>query len=318
MDQLALSPENVALPEPIYKKRVEGPWGRFFTGFRKRKKSKKVPPTEPEAAPEILAYRASVARLAAHFPNFGNVAATKARHDWSPTIVLYDRIDSTQSLLRHEPWKGRGTAPAYQEFYKAMRNIPDNCLQRTILVEDLTPSLIDLLGATFHIPPHVFEEHLHHSGYKTTSEKQDKPDSWYPHSSAQDYSSITWYRPVLPLVPITSRFRSKLIKNQKPTIRCMFDGCRRHDLHLRTLSNIWRPYLELCPEPGVYYKNSQQTEYPVAWKERVSIVTQDIVSPSQIPVLCQKCLEVYIIPIHSEHSNIPHMSHRRSIYLIPL
>ncbi|KAF2714789.1 hypothetical protein K504DRAFT_10796 [Pleomassaria siparia CBS 279.74] len=151
---------------------------------------------------------------------------------------------------------------------------PKDCVQRTILIEDLTPSLIDLLGATFMIPPHVFEEHLDRSGYRMVPEDRDIPVTWHARSSTQGYSSITWYRPVLPLIPINPRFRNRLISNRIPTVRCFFRDCGRHDLRLRTLGNIWRRPLDICPEPGIHYKNSS-TEYPVAWEERVTMWTQD-------------------------------------------
>jgi hypothetical protein len=282
LEQLMLRPENIALPKPVTKKKPpeQSAFMRWVTGgpsSTSKKKSKKVlAPPPPPVAPEVLAYRDNVNQLASHFSNFRNIADARTRHGWSPRIVFYDRVESAQSQVprRHEPWKSRAFAPPYQEFYSTLRKVSDDCVQRMILVEDLTPSLIDLLGATFQIPPHVFEEHLDRSGYRTVLENRDNAAAWYPRSSAQGYSSITWYRPVLPLIPITSRFRAKLITNRKPTVRCIFDGCGHHNIRLGTLANIWRRHLELCPEPGVYHKDSQ-TEYPVGWEERATIWTRD-------------------------------------------
>ncbi|KAF3041042.1 hypothetical protein E8E11_006437 [Didymella keratinophila] len=117
----------------------------------------------PEAAPETEDYRAFIEELASHFPTFQNVATVEARHDWSSRIVFYDcPRDLEGSIRKHEPWplEDDGEIPSFAEFKGILTGIPDECTQRLILIEDLTPALIDLLGATFQIPPHVFEEHL--------------------------------------------------------------------------------------------------------------------------------------------------------------
>ncbi|KAF1847936.1 uncharacterized protein K460DRAFT_403252 [Cucurbitaria berberidis CBS 394.84] len=304
LEQLMLQPENVALPKRKKKQAKDtdfGDWGLVASkakdkhvddwGFgawgatsksKTRKKGKKIekqmPPLPPPIAPEVEAYRANVNRLATNFSHFENVAAGKTRHHWSPRIVVHNRVEPAhpEVIAIQEPWKERQSAPHYQEFYDTLRNVPVGCVQRTILVEDLTPSLIDLLGASFQIPPHVFEEHLEGGGYRTTPENRDNANTWHTRSSAQGYSSITWYRPVLPLFPITSRFRARLVRDRKPSLRCVYDGCeRRHDIRLQTTANIWRRSLELCPEPGVYHKGSE-TEFPVGWEERATIWTRDI------------------------------------------
>ena len=309
LEQLMLQPDNIALP-PFKKKQshridlgdlgeaiisktkakqsrqtdsgVPG-WGFGTTGKSKKKtKGKKTVVPPPARFPEMEAYRANVNRLNVNFSHFQNVANEGARHRWSSRIVLHDHVEPAQFKAPYEPWKDHIFPPNYPEFYKTLRNIPDNCVQRVILVEDISPALIDLLGACFEIPPHVFEEHLDESGYRTTRENRQRATAWHSRSSAQGYSSITWYRPVLPLIPMTSRFRTKLVRNVKPSVRCPYDGCQlqerdqsRHYVRLETTGNIWRRTLELCPEPGVYHKGSK-TEFPVGWEERATIWTRDI------------------------------------------
>jgi hypothetical protein len=143
-------------------------------------------------------------------------------------------------------------------------------------VEDLNLSLIDLLGANFHIPPHVFEQHLDRSGYATVPRNNRNTAAWQTRSPIKGYTSITWYRPVIPLIPITSRFRTQLIANQGPTVRSNFAECKaiNHELHLCTLTNIWRRHLNLSPEPGVHFKDSR-SEYPVGCEERATVWNHD-------------------------------------------
>lgn len=250
---------------------------------KKPQKSRTPIPRSPDPpstiAPETRDYRASIEELASHFPTFKNVATTGTRHDWSSRIVLYDLTENAQdeSINKYEPWpwEDNPDLPHFDEFYNTLRTIPDDCTQRLVLVEDLSPALIDLLGVTFQIPPHVFEEHLERSGYTGVVDDRDDAAAWHTRPSAHGYSSITWYRPVLPLVPVTPRFHSKIIGEEAlPRVQCPIVGCKKHDLWLASTANIWRHQLDLCTDPGLYYKNSQ-TRYPVGWEERATVWTQN-------------------------------------------
>lgn len=238
-----------------------------------------APPASQVTADDFDAYLSNANRLATNFPSFENVAAHTTRHAWSSRIVLHDRIEGIdeEETQRKEPWPSDtyASAPNFEDFYRQIRKVPDNCKQRIIIVEDLSPSLIGLLGATFQIPPHVFQEHLEGSGYRVALDQPIKSKAWQTLSSAQGYASITWYRPVLPLIPMNAKLRARLLLNTSPSIRCIFEGCQRHNIRLGTTANIWRRNLELCAEPGTYHKGSN-TEYPVGWEERATIFTTDI------------------------------------------
>jgi hypothetical protein len=103
-------------------------------------------------------------------------------------------------------------------------------------------------------------------------EETNRETTWHTRSSAQGFSSITWYRPVRPIIPMTVALRKKLIRDETPTLRCPFDGCRPHNLSIGTLSNIWRRNLKLRPEPEIHQKNGY---YPVGWEERATIWSRD-------------------------------------------
>lgn len=288
-DRLELRPEDIPLPprKPKTKKKnafLTWAEGRPAASSSKKKETTKqkqanVPPVDAE----LRNYRKNINRLAEHFPNFQNVAAAGAdtRHEWKSRIIVHDRIltDDPQPSSRQEPFAGRSTAPTFSEFRKKLRDITDDCIQRVLLIEDLSPKLIDFLGATFDIAPHVFEEHLDRSGYrKVGTEDEAGTSTWNARSNTLGYSSVAsvkWYRPVLPLIPMSSRFRTRLIRDRRPQVYCPFDGCQRHTLPLAASENIWRNFLELCPEPGVYHKGSR-TEYPVGWEERVTVWKRDI------------------------------------------
>lgn len=291
---LRLQPENVPLPSDgeeglsLDSDSSSDATTPKFRGFPKPKR-KKRPSTKVESATptpslalslgdDVEIYRGNVARLAAHFPGFENVAASDTRHIWSSRIVLHDKLEGPDGGTRRlEPWSDVFTSPPeYEEFFRVIRDVPENCRQRIILVEDLSPSLVGLLGATFQIPPHVFKEHLEGSGYRRATENHEESKAWQTRSSAQGYASITWYRPVLPLVPMNAKLRARLLLNTRPAIQCIFEGCKmRHNVRLGTMANIWRRNLRLCSEPGDYHKGSKM-EFPVGWEERATIFTKDI------------------------------------------
>ncbi|KAF2852096.1 hypothetical protein T440DRAFT_517046 [Plenodomus tracheiphilus IPT5] len=290
-----LRPEDVALPSASIRddSTVSGEYGRSNSGsdaVRSRDTSEERsresiiwqaptrPPPPHREASEVDDYREYVDQLATSLPNFSNVATTTVRHPWSSRIVLHDRIRSSslEVTKRLEPWAGPDAMPSYEEIKQTLKDVPNECVQRVIIVEDLAPMLIQSLGAIFQIPAHVFEEHLKDSGYQPVRDSWSTTATWDAQSSAQGFFSMTWYRAVMPIVPITSRNRTKLITNQVVSMSCVDDDCgKQHNISVKTAKNVWRHSLDLCPEPGVYHKGSR-TEYPVGWEERATIWSRKI------------------------------------------
>ena len=65
---------------------------------------------------------------------------------------------------------------------------------RLVIVEDLGPSMIDLLGATFDLSPEFFEEHLHRSRYGGSLSHGSSPSTWRTSNLQKDYVSFAWFR----------------------------------------------------------------------------------------------------------------------------
>ncbi|PSN65955.1 hypothetical protein BS50DRAFT_401893 [Corynespora cassiicola Philippines] len=281
LEQLSLNPHEIPLPQPTSQKKRPRRSATMQPALVKRKPKKAPSPPQPEGSPETNAYRAYIRD---HFDrnddsplHLINTACTETRQLWGSRVVFYDHlmIPQSQPPMRQEPWKNHHFPPSYDEFYTEMRGVPEGCVQRVILVEDMTPSLIDLLGATFQISPHVFEEHLHGSGYGNQQERRLDSDAWYNSHYSHECSSFTWYRPVIPLIPMPPRSRIKLVTNRKLVVPCVIKGCKRHKLNLSLVPNIWRRHLELCPDPGVNYKGSE-AEYPIGWEQKATIWTRDL------------------------------------------
>ena len=66
---------------------------------------------------------------------------------------------------------------------------------RLVVVEDLGPSLINLLGATFDLSPEFFEEHLYRSDYRGYRASETSPSIWTTSNLQKNYVSLAWSRP---------------------------------------------------------------------------------------------------------------------------
>ncbi|KAF2995702.1 hypothetical protein E8E13_003855 [Curvularia kusanoi] len=269
--------------EPLRKRTSS--WKKYLVpaAFKARRRRTRTSSPPPRRAPtpkptfaDVEAYRSSVKELAPRFKTFENVALRDTRHAGGCRIVYYDLLYGQEDSepMRREVVEHRNLQPSYPKFRSQLRGVTDDCLQRIILVEDLSPLLINMLGATFQIPPHVFEQHLDRSGYSKKIESRDNKVAWQARSSAQGYSSITWYRPVLPLIPLTTRIRENLLSGQRTKVRCPVEACDDDDHYISTVANIWRNRLDLCPDPGLYHKQSK-TEYPVGWEEKATTWIHD-------------------------------------------
>ena len=66
---------------------------------------------------------------------------------------------------------------------------------RLVIVEDLGPSLINVLGATFDLSPEFFEEHLYRSDYRGYRASETSPSTWTTSNLQKNYVSLAWSRP---------------------------------------------------------------------------------------------------------------------------
>jgi len=259
-----LQPENVPLPDEAASEPTTQPKGHPKP---QRKKPKQTPGAAP---PPLRAYRADIDLLNERISNLPNASSKNVRHNWPIRIVYYDSFKDHPTPVRAEPWQESDEPPPFSEFYNTLRNIRSGCVQRLILIEDVSPSLIDLLGATFQVPPYLFEHHLANSGFGMTLDDQETSINWITKALTREYTSITWYRPALPHFRLSRKVHDRLIMNQKPKVPCSDKSHSGHDIRIYTLSNILRRTLQLWPEPTITSEVSQD-EYPIGWEERATI-----------------------------------------------
>jgi hypothetical protein len=128
----------------------------------------------------------------------------------------------------HENWDLPETGPSFDssawasgrisEQFRALANITDTTTAgRVILVEDLSPTLIDALGDTFNLPADAFAEHLNQSGYSWDSYSHEPPTKWNNASISKSHVSLRWFRPVRQEKVVTG-----WLKNQEVFLKTRF------------------------------------------------------------------------------------------------
>lgn len=149
---------------------------------------------------------------------------------------------------------------------------------RLILVEDLSPDLISLLGQTFHLNPEFFEEHLINSGWSDGLYGDPEPTTWNTRRIDRNYTSIRWYRPIKPLKPslvtaLSMVHRSELMNDAgfMSEWRKEHGGARRRT-SWKSMVNIMRSDWDLSPKAST---NSAVTGSR-AWLEKMSICTAEL------------------------------------------
>jgi hypothetical protein len=69
-------------------------------------------------------------------------------------------------------------------------------LNRIIMVEDLSPAVIEGLSSAFSITLEMFAEHLNKSLYGSSTYEDPEPSAWNFRSEKKSYVSLRWFRPI--------------------------------------------------------------------------------------------------------------------------
>jgi len=177
---------------------------------------------------------------------------------------------------------------------KVLGNDIEQVRCRIALVEDLSPELIDSLGAVFAINPEFFEEHLNSSQYNISGNLPVNRPSFQQATHDFQHISIRWWRPLYRKSfrqnkPISSpviwrslmktgfnmrrlKSRSTHIDNTSTTVH------RRNILHEHTLrpnTNIFRQEWNLSPVHREETR-SDVNRTAVGWEERLTVHCQVI------------------------------------------
>lgn len=140
-------------------------------------------------------YSEEIQRLRKYMPHLNNVTkASRAHH--RATFKCLDF--SGGCLVSNEP---RELAPATfkteTDFIQSLTgNIPSEVDHRLLLVDDLSDTLLSVLGNCLHITPEAFEEHLLNSGWHIHAYNDVETDLWTTRNLTKNYASMRWFRPI--------------------------------------------------------------------------------------------------------------------------
>ena len=231
------------------------------------------------AAPRSLVYMNYLDQICKHLPHLTNIRSA-SRRDYT-RIIVFDYSGSTLDSCREfrVEFDGREQFSKYDELRSSVYGgLLPNIDTRLLVVEDLSPSLIDLLGSTFNIVPEFFEEHLHRSGYHSGKENEHPPQTWSTNSMRKSYVSLKWYRPVTRWAqePNSLEQRRVLLDRERGLLEGSYDvvhtaGNREGSVSIvkyaiETLTNIFRPEWAMSTDPdGIIPLTA-----PSGWEERAT------------------------------------------------
>jgi hypothetical protein len=242
----------------------------------------------------FLHYDWLVDRLATHMPQLINVRGRDCRELSSGRMVCYDSLLSgglprllDQIIYQTERWDSPLLLERIRNF-KVDR--ARNVRYRYILVEDLSPRIIDHLGTTFWLNPEFFEEHLNRSGYRPESYNDPMPSTWNTSATPKDFVSVRWFRPVrrARIKPLSEIERDTLLMRDHSSGTLTWPSSspegERYTNSVRLRTNIFRKEWPIVSDPDQAIWENDPSDFPVAWEEKVTIQVSETVGH---PPVCE-------------------------------
>lgn len=142
-----------------------------------------------------LKYAKEIQRLRKYMPHLRNVQKPSRAHHRAEIKCL---DFSGSQLVFNESRELESTAfQSENDFVQSLiGDIPSRVDHRVLIVDDLSDTLVSVLGSCLHITPELFEEHLLNSGWHAPSYGDGPTDSWSTRNLAKNYASVKWFRPI--------------------------------------------------------------------------------------------------------------------------
>lgn len=204
-----------------------------------------------------------------HFDKVGNGALS--RNNTIAKISSIDFFESSRSSLREFELDSNDTRNILK--LGEMGQIPKEVKRRLLIVPDLAPQTINLLGNLFKFSPEVFEEHLINSGYNGANYDDKPAHTWPTAKMKKSHASIKWYRPVqrLDVAPYSNRGLDVLLDPKQGRLKRTADSDK--DLHVyQAQSNIFRSEWEMWTDPKITTREKRIS----GWEERATIWSQKL------------------------------------------
>src|ERR1700712_1042440 len=171
--------------------------------------------------PEMIDYRDNLGQLVHYLPYLKVVLAKPRRMISVRDVICVDYMPdfTTQTT-------------SIQNVHALHFHRPREAVSRVIILEDMDPYKVAMIGSAYGIGPKFFASHLRGSGYDVLEdeEESEQQGSWTRYRSAKTHFSFNWLRPVLPSLSITSKERAALLAGDEKKLRCIVPECdqRRH------------------------------------------------------------------------------------------
>lgn len=154
------------------------------------------PPT-----PDRRDYWQKIEPLTHFMPHLTDIIPPKGRHRYAGKVACIDYRSDGYPQTRDEidvfHFKSRSGRKRMARQLMGIETVDDPTVtSRVLLVEDLCPESIEMLGAVFNLDPEFFAEHLNKSGYESEDYGEVDATRWNTSHLGKDYVSLTWCRPV--------------------------------------------------------------------------------------------------------------------------
>ena len=228
---------------------------------------------------EMLAeYKARTSHLSEQFLHLDKVCS-RSRHDKADITVLDyagSRFHGSRQLqVEFETKKALQRARIEEtQIFMCAKSLWPEVDTRLIMLEDIGPTMINLLGAIFKLSPEFFAEHLHRSGYHGDALHELPPSGWRTSNLHKDYVSMEWRRPIKRWLqePITPSQRTDLLELENARLQGGFGGFTSAQYRLQTTANIFRPEFAMYTNPDGQLPETT----PSGWEERVTLCTAEL------------------------------------------
>ena len=250
--------------------------------------SEKSEPSISWCSESFNLYRENNIRLSRHFSHLRCVCSS-SRHDRA-RITIFDYGGKVLQDLKHlsidfmldnGEQSEHFTSSKLDECHSFICSI-NSLIQvetRLVIVEDLGPSLINLLGATFNLSPEFFEEHLHRSNYGGAQAQGQSPSSWRTSNLQKNYASFAWYRPGESWALGIERggwedYLNHITQYVEMETQCLDQNgqvkATHHDFVAKT--NIFRWPAEISTDPA----GRLPDKVPCGWQERATLCNVEV------------------------------------------
>lgn len=207
-----------------------------------------------------------VMRLTQFMPHLKNVRKTSSIHGRAE-VTCFDYAGDELASVDDYCFEGDYETARFSFRQRIIDSVPSSIHLRYVVVEDLSPILIDLLGSCLGVSPEFFEEQLVNSGWVTGTYDDPEPNTWNTRDLIKDYTAVRWDRPVKRvLTRPTSFIDHRYLQNRSlPSLRWLDVGGSPNPrilLHsYKSLVNILRREWDF--DPGF--------DDIVAWKEGATV-----------------------------------------------